>query len=245
MVEKFGEEMVQVINHKTYKETLSITFKEYIDRINKKEKLYLTVNNLIANLIDKEAFMKKYYDFLPFDGFCNIFIGNRHSYTHLHSELAASCAVHLNGIKKWYLIDPKYSVHMHSIGDKNSMFRSSAYGFFRSPNMINHVPHIEVYAEKGDFLYVPPWYWHETLNMTDETIMLSWRPNMFSAPYKTNSSYSLQSFSTTLLYNPLIMPLWKNLPVYDPNEDSVVKSIKVIHNRLPPYFVNVDSQENH
>jgi hypothetical protein len=58
-----------------------------------------------------------------------MFISNRGSFTSLHCELVSSCGLQLDRIKKWYLIDPRYSKILHSIIDKSTIFHVSAYGF--------------------------------------------------------------------------------------------------------------------
>ena len=223
-----------------------VPFEKYIDMITNGEKYYLTVNNSLANAIDSKRFMD-FYGML-FDsntGFGNMFIGNKNSFTHLHSEIAASCATQLHGTKKWYLIDPKYSEHLHSIPDKNKIFRSSLYGFNKRNPIIDDIPRYEVVCEQGDFLYVPPWWWHETLNVTDENIMFSFRPSLFVAPYKTKSLYTLMGIQNSLAFNDFTWPLLTQSGLIDPNEDTVVNSIKEIQHRLPlDRFKQANSQNN-
>ena len=71
------------------------------------------VDHLLALHPSKIMFFFVFYKKL-FDnyGVKNIFLGNKHSSTHLHSEIASSCALQLSGIKKWYLINPEYSVQI-------------------------------------------------------------------------------------------------------------------------------------
>jgi hypothetical protein len=231
-----GDIIVQAINNnfkKNNDDTKTLTFKDYIKAIENGEKLYLTVNNSIANIIDVNLLMTFYNNLFNIIGFKNIFIGNKDSYTHLHCELASSCGIQLNGIKKWYLIDPKYSEYLHSISDKENIFKTSAYGFNKNNTDISKIPHYEFTVEKGDFLFVPPWWWHETLNLTNENIMFSYRPTLFNSPYKTNFSYTLQSIKNSLIFNKILYPLIIKLKLYDPNEDTVVKSIAQLKNRIP------------
>lgn len=233
IIKNHGNTMVQAVNNTTNIDTIELTFEEYIKSLRKGDKLYLTVNNSIANILDVEILQSYYSRIFNTSGFKNIFIGNKDSYTHLHCELSASCGIQLNGIKKWYLIDPKYSEHLHSIPDKNNIFRTSAYGFKKNKDKTNMIPHYEIIVEKGDFLFVPPWWWHETLNITDENIMFSYRPSLFIAPYKTNTNYTLHGIKNSLAFNKMVYPLLTKLNIVDDKDDTVVKSIAEIKNRIP------------
>jgi len=237
IIQNHGDIIVQAINNdkKTDVNTggVTMTFKEYIRDIQNGKKIYLTVNNSIANSLNITYLMKFYNNLFKTYGCKNIFIGNKDSYTHLHCEITASCGIQLNGNKKWYLINPIYSEHLHSISDKNNIFKTSSYGFNTNYDKLVDVPHYEFVVEKGDFLYVPPWWWHETLNLTNENIMFSYRPTLFVAPYKTNLSYTLQGLKNSLVYNNLLFPIITKLKIFDPTEDTVVNSIAEIKNRIP------------
>jgi len=233
MILNHGKVIIQAINNDTNTSGEVMTFEEYIINIEKGVKLYLTVNNSIANILDIDNLMIFYNKLFKTHGFKNIFIGNINSYTHLHCELAASSGIQLNGNKKWYLINPKYSEHLHSVSDSNNIFRTSVYGFNRTFDKVNIIPHYEFIVEKGDFLFVPPWWWHETLNITDENIMFSYRPSLFTAPYKTNISYTMQGLKNSLAFNNVSYPILTKLNLFNPNEDTVIKSISELKNRLP------------
>ena len=237
IIQNHGDISIEAINNDKHTSTNTsgtiMTFEEYINSIRRGEKLYLTVNNSIANILNIDTLMVFYNNLFKTHGFKNIFIGNKESYTHLHCEIAASCGIQLNGNKKWYLINPDYSEHLHSVSDKNNIFKTSAYGFNKNYDKFVTIPHYEFIVEKGDFLYVPPWWWHETLNITDETIMFSYRPSLFEAPYKTNLSYTLQGLKNSIGFNNLAYPILTKLKLFDPNEDTVIKSIAELKNRIP------------
>lgn len=218
-----GEEDVKSIN---------VPFREYIKKINNGEKYYLTVNNSLANALDISELEIFYKNIFSHYGVKNIFVGNRHSSTHLHSELAASCGIQLYGIKKWYLIEPAYSEHLHPIPDDTGIFRVSTGGFKLNPS-IDHIPRYEIICEQGDFLFVPPWWWHETLNLTDNNVMFSNRPALFFAPYSTNLGYTLRSIVPSLAYNETVYPILQHANLVDAEEDTVINSLKVINHRVP------------
>jgi hypothetical protein len=215
-------------------QTVSVPLKEYIKMINNGEKYYLTVNNSIASRLNISEF-SDFYDkiFSNPVGVKNIFLGNKHSSTHLHSELPSSCALQLSGIKKWYLIDPKYSDHLHSIPDKNKIFHVSSKGFLLNNENTNNIPHYEIIAEEGDFLYVPPWWWHEALNLTDNSFMYSFRPTLFKTPYKTNLSNTMLGIKNSLAYNDYIYPILVKNNIVNLTEDTVVNSLREIYARVP------------
>ncbi|AYV80046.1 MAG: hypothetical protein Gaeavirus7_3 [Gaeavirus sp.] len=237
IIKNHGDVVVEAISsdkHNYGDETLKITFKDYIKEINSGKKYYLTVNNSLANALnisEQDKFYKTIFDDTK-AGIKNMFVGNRHSFTHLHSELSASCALQLYGIKKWYLIDPEYSSYLHSITDKDNIYHMAAYGFSMN-NEIDGIPRYEIICEQGDFLFVPPWFWHETLNLTDNNVMFSFRPALFVAPYKTNHLYTLMGLKNSLGFNDLTFPYLVKHGLVDPEKDTVIQSIKQIHNRVP------------
>jgi hypothetical protein len=237
MSQKYGDIIIDAINTTDDVTNINTTFGNYIERINNGEKWYLTVNNSLGNALDTNHFIDFYYKFLEKKSIeyviKNIFIGNRGSFTHLHCELASSCGLQLDGIKKWYLIDPKYSKMLHSIIDKSKIFHVSKYGFNKKDSELESIPRYEVLCEKGDFIFVPPWWWHETLNLTNSNIMFSVRPTLFIAPYKTNLLYTLLGIKNSLAYNDYIYHHIVNNNLIDKDEDTVVNSIKEINLRNP------------
>jgi hypothetical protein len=235
LIKNYGDIIVEALSLEDEKniDGIKLPLKDYLNKIKNGEKYYLTVNNSLANGIDIISLMK-FYDIIFDDyGIKNIFLGNKHSSTHLHSELAGSCAIQLNGIKKWYLINPKYSHNLHPIPDKNNIFFVSSIGFLKRNKKTNLIPPYEIIAEKGDFLFVPPWWWHETLNLTDDNFMFSYRPTLFEAPLKTNLNNTLNSFPIPIGYNKFILPIIKKLKIINLDKDTVIQSLKEINLRLP------------
>ena len=236
MTKKYGDVIVEAINLDVKEnkiDGIEIPFKKFINLINSGKKYYLTVNNSIGNALNKEKIIDFFHMMFDEFGKINMFIGNKNSFTHLHAELAGSCALQLNGIKKWYLIDPKYSDHLHSVQDKSKVYNISMYGFNRKDEIIFNIPRYEVFCEKGDFLYVPPWWWHETLNLTNENIMVSFRPMLFVAPYITNTKFTLSTVVNSLGYNSLIYPFLIKTGITKNKKDDVIKSLQQINNYIP------------
>lgn len=244
MVNKYGNIQVEALDLSTDDpKGIAVTFKEYINLISNGKQYYLTINNSIANAmisdVENRSILDFYYKIFDDIGFQNIFIGNKNSSTHLHSELASSCALQLNGVKKWYIIDPKYSDYLHSIPDKKNMYFLSARGFKKNNKNINEIPHYEVLCEKGDFLFVPPWWWHEILNITDESIMLSHRPPLFEAPYKTNLEFTLLNPINSFAFSKMFFPKLVKYKIINSEEDTVIDSIKQIKNRIPDKLMSM------
>ena len=242
---KHGDIMVEAIKSPEMSTSIKVAFGKYLDMINSGEKYYMTVNNSIAIAMDKTRFMQFYMNILEgTTGFSNMFIGNSESSTHLHCEIAGSCATQISGIKKWYLIDPKYSEYLNDVPDKNNMFHMSIRGFIKNRDeIIENIPRYEVISETGDFLFVPPWWWHETLNLSDENIMLSYRPSLFLAPYKTNLLYTFMGIKNSLGFNSIMYPLLVKAGIIDQNKDTVVESITEISYRIPESIKKLLVQE--
>jgi hypothetical protein len=241
ILSKYGNVIVEAVLIKPDGKITSIIvpLKEYIKKIENGEKYYLTVNNSLANSLDITLLLEFYNKLFDTYGIKNIFLGNKHSSTHLHCELASSCAIQLSGIKKWYLVDPKYSEHLHPIPDKNKIFYVSSRGFLLRNNKTHDIPHYEIIAEEGDFLFVPSWWWHETLNLTDHNLMFSYRPTLFEAPFNTNLKHTLLGIKNSIGYNKYVLPLLVKSEIIDIKEDVVVNSLKEIKARMPSELENI------
>lgn len=240
--EKHGNIEIQAINYGEQVDgtvgSIKVPFSKYLELINRGKKYYMTVNNSLANAMDKKKFMKFYMKILKgTNGFSNLFVGNKGSSTHLHCEIAASCATQITGSKKWYIVDSKYCEYLNSIPDKNQIFHMSIRGFKKGKDEImENIPRYEVITDPGDFLFVPPWWWHETLNLSKETLMLSYRPSLFTAPYKTNFTYTMLGLRNSLGFNSLMYPFLIDIGVIEPGKDVVVESITQIGHRTPAWI---------
>jgi len=241
LVNKHGNIIVEAVNINPDGEikSITVTLKEYIEKIENGEKYYLTVNNSLANNLDITLLLDFYEKIFYSYGIKNIFLGNKHSSTHLHCELASSCAIQISGIKKWYLIDPKYSEHLHPIPDSSKIFYVSSRGFLLRNDKTFDIPHYEIIAEEGDFLFVPPWWWHETLNLTNNNLMFSYRPTLFEAPYRTNLKNTLLSLKNSIAFNKYIYPLLVKTNIINDEEETVINSIKEIKARIPSNIENI------
>ena len=128
ITKEYGNVIVEAVllNETGKVNSIKVPFSEYIKKIDNGEKYYLTVNNSLANVLDINDMLEFYNKIFNVYGLKNIFIGNKHSSTHLHCELASSCAIQIDGIKKWYLIEPKYHKKLHAIPDSKKFFHASS-----------------------------------------------------------------------------------------------------------------------
>ncbi len=219
---------------------LNIPVKEFINRILNKEKLYLTVDlDLVEELDLKQLqFKERLGNLFKFSGYHNLFLGGGNSYTPLHSELPASCAVQVIGSKKWYMLDPKYSCSLHSVVGSNGFYYAPAYCFAESNEdaKIWRIPRYEIICEPGDFLYCPSWFWHETKNIGNENLMICSRPLFNTVHLKNNLTYALSCLLASLVFSKAVLPHIKS---YIDKAENVVQSLKKMENRVPLKYVKL------
>lgn len=109
----------------------------------------------LNNIFDEESI---HYDY---------FSTNKGTVTGIHSEFVSTFVIQLDGNKLWKLIDPKYSDQLipFSCSVMNDVYISMNFGW----ENINgcKLPVYEVILEKGDMLFVPSWWWHQVVTITD------------------------------------------------------------------------------
>lgn len=97
-----------------------------------------------------------------------VFIGHGSEFplqTSFHSAIAANYFIQVQGHKVWKLLHPRYTPYFQpyfydsvpGMGSRVSCFDKRSYEWFNRAGL----PIAEVTLEPGDFLYVPPWWWHE------------------------------------------------------------------------------------
>ncbi|MCP3659926.1 MAG: hypothetical protein GY830_06265 [Bacteroidetes bacterium] len=219
---------------------LHIPVKEFISRILNKEKLYLTVDlDLVEELDLKQLkFKERVGNLFKFSGYNNLFLGGGNSYTPLHSELPASCAVQVVGSKKWYIIEPKYSHSLHSVVGSNGFYYAPPYCFAESKNdaKIWKIPRYEVTCEPGDFFYCPSWYWHETKNIGKENLMICSRPLFNTVHIKNNPIFAASCPLASLVFTKTVLP---RIKTYIDKSENVVQSLKKMENRVPLKYIKL------
>jgi ubiquinone/menaquinone biosynthesis C-methylase UbiE len=103
-------------------------------------------------------------EYVYYDYFCT----RKGTVTGIHSELYSTFVLQVDGNKVWKLIDPKYSDQLipfctHLTNE--FVYLSMNFG----GENINgcKLPVYEVILEKGDMLFVPSWWWHQVVTITD------------------------------------------------------------------------------
>jgi hypothetical protein len=89
-------------------------------------------------------------------------------FNHQDTLRAASWQLQLTGSKKWHLCGPEQSPYLYSAGDVDLF----APDYAKFPLVLN-ASCTEVTINAGDFLYYPPDYWHQTVNLETPSIALS------------------------------------------------------------------------
>ncbi|MCB9793568.1 MAG: cupin-like domain-containing protein [Alphaproteobacteria bacterium] len=110
--------------------------------------------------------------------FLNFFLGGAGVYSELHAAPAGNFFINLLGRKRWVLLEPRYTPHVHGVTRSPwQVFRSAHRGFRAWADEgraaecpLNPVPRFEVTLEPGDLLYNPPWWWHEVENLDAFTL---------------------------------------------------------------------------
>lgn len=80
--------------------------------------------------------------------------------TPMHCAAESNHFFQLSGQKIWSLIDPTYAAEMGMIHD-NLVQNAPAMGSYNK----FCVPHYEIDLYPGDLLYIPPWWFHDVINL--------------------------------------------------------------------------------
>ena len=99
--------------------------------------------------------------------YCDYFQTQCGHVTGIHNEMISTINLQIEGTKKWTLIDPKFSDYLIPFfPKKNTQYCSMNFGWKKLPSDLK-IPHYEVLVEKGDLLFVPSWWWHQPISITD------------------------------------------------------------------------------
>ena len=100
----------------------------------------------------------------------HMFLGGKSTGTTLHASYIGNFFFNIKGIKKWYLIHPKYSNILLPTLSRTGLFAVSKVDIFHKNDLTEKVPRYEFELNEGDLLFNPPWWWHAVKNQTDYTI---------------------------------------------------------------------------
>ncbi|HTB07325.1 MAG TPA: cupin-like domain-containing protein [Bacteroidia bacterium] len=142
-----------------------------------------------------------------------VFMGGKGTTTGMHNENRGNLFVQTFGEKKWILYPPYYSSIIDPSPVKNA-YRSvqitAEKGGFDpfKPNYegvnepYKYIDHYETLLKPGDILWVPTFYWHEVVNVTD-SIGVGYRWFNPFVPFKIAPLYMFLDFFATK------PPIWK------------------------------------
>ena len=120
----------------------------------------------------------------------HMFLGGKSTGTTLHASYIGNFFFNIKGVKKWYLINPKYSNILLPTLSRTGLFAVSKVDIFHKNNLTGKVPRYEFELEEGDLLFNPPWWWHAVKNQTDYTIGCANRYANFISAMKNNPLYT-------------------------------------------------------
>lgn len=81
-----------------------------------------------------------------------------------HGDVCNNFVVQISGVKKWIMVDPKYSKYMRPTMRNGKTAIVGGHLTIEEETM-PHFPHHEFLLNPGDFLYNPEWYWHSIQNL--------------------------------------------------------------------------------
>eukprot|EP01038_Epipyxis_sp_PR26KG_P009011 gene9011-12153_t len=88
-----------------------------------------------------------------------------------HGDVCNNFVVQVTGVKKWIMVDPKYSAYMRPTMKAGKAAIVGAHLSFQEETL-PYIPHHEFFIHPGDFLYNPEWYWHSIQNLPESPYAL-------------------------------------------------------------------------
>eukprot|EP00968_Pinguiococcus_pyrenoidosus_P008320 scaffold585_cov237-Pinguiococcus_pyrenoidosus.AAC.4 len=108
--------------------------------------------------------------------------------TSWHCAMASNWFILVVGKKRWYFMDPKYSLYMQpAINGKVSVqtFR------YDMSDILPHLPLQYADVEAGDLLFNPDWYWHRVENYPGFVFAVPIREFVVTRSLANNAMYTL------------------------------------------------------
>jgi hypothetical protein len=170
--------------------------------INKKE-LMNCFPNLNNYLINGDGFISKKNDFTP-----------------LHNSIVITLNTQVEGTKKWVMIDSKDSDYILPIKSPNVI---NYYSLFSGDNQLydkfhTKIPRFEATLSKGQFLFVPAWYYH-CITTLEDSVSMSLR---YAIPiYSYNEFYLPKNVFNHLVEFITNTYMFLNLSSVDTNNDDL------------------------
>ena len=83
-----------------------------------------------------------------------------------HGDICNNFVVQISGVKKWVMIDPKYSKYLRPVMRAGKTAIVGAHLSIET-DTLPYLPHHEFLLYPGDMLYNPEWYWHSIHNLPE------------------------------------------------------------------------------
>jgi len=124
-----------------------------------------------------------------------------------HGDVCNNFIVQITGIKRWIMVDPKYSIYMRPVmltgktaivGGECSLMDET----------LPHFPHYSVDLHPGDFLYNPEWYWHSIENLPTE--------DPYSFGLVSRQCHIIRNFKSNSIFTSMILINHALAGIYDP-----------------------------
>ena len=151
----------------------------------------------------------------------HMFLGGKNTGTTLHSSYIGNFFFNIKGIKKWYLIHPKYSNILLPTLSRTGLFAVSKIDIFHKNFLTRRIPRYEFELEEGDLLFNPPWWWHSVKNQTYYTIACANRYSNFISAMRNNPLYTIIFYSHPI-ENLKFAFLGKNKEEANKNNDKIL-----------------------
>lgn len=150
------------------------------------------------------------------EAYSQLFIGRKGTGTPLHCAAVWNWFHMLDGVKRWYFIDPVYSLFLYPV---NRMGQVAATSHCSYPDRYNkdayplfeYCPYYSVELQPGDVLLNPPWWWHAIDNITEESVAVASRWHLDGVVGRdgmwTEEDYDINRFFSTMLQLGMESPL--------------------------------------
>jgi hypothetical protein len=185
---------------------------ELVDAIRRGDQRYLQ----FGTLLDERPELRRDFDLSllralggrsPFGHAFKLFLGGDGSRTHLHCAATGNLFVMVEGRKRWRLYPATAAAALRTTASRGNYHYSYAdTDRLDDPEhpALRHLDGWEVTLEPGDVLFVPPFMWHEVVNV-GETIGMSYRYAHLRGALRASPLLTLLRVASTR------QPIWRVL----------------------------------
>jgi len=124
-----------------------------------------------------------------------------------HGDICNNWIVQIAGVKRWIMVDPKYSIYMRPtmLTGKTAIVGGAC---SLMDETLPYFPHYSVDLHPGDFLYNPEWYWHSIENLPTEDV--------YSFGLVSRQCDILRNFKSNSIFTSMILLNHAFAGIYDP-----------------------------